>query len=191
MTIIEPCCIDRQLPALLRSNEDTSQYFSSNGDWTLRQLMMAVSYMVPGGVMVLAIPEVDVFLLRVLRTYLVKEWCNGIILLTWKNQEDMVRMELGKHLSSVAYAHDERYALSQFGLTNGSHSLVIIGPMLLEINNNYSTYSGYYGRDNDVFYNAMGGVISRVRTSKQIKNSLNDDLLQVLSTNLDKEDEGI
>jgi hypothetical protein len=91
----------------------------------------------------------------------------------------------------VAYAHDERYALSQFGLTNGSHSLVIIGPMLLEINNNYSTYSGYYGRDNDVFYNAMGGVISRVRTSKQIKNSLNDDLLQVLSTNLDKEDEGI
>lgn len=189
--IIEPCCIDRQLPTLLRSN-GVYHFFSSNGDWTFEKLMSAVSYMVSGGVMVLAIPEVDVFLLRTIRTYIVKGWYRGVILLTSNNQEELVTTELGKYQSSVVYVHDERYKLSQFALNDGEHSLVIQGPLLLEMDNHYSTYSAYFGKDAGAFVNAMGGVISRVRTAANHKlENINDELRRILSLNLSEENEGI
>lgn len=65
---IQPCCIHRELPLLMRGTARC--YFQSNVDWTLQDLMKAISCLVPSCEAVVCMPVVDVYLLRTLRTYL-------------------------------------------------------------------------------------------------------------------------
>ena len=90
---IQPCCIEKELPELLRKQPFC--FFQSNGDWTVRDLMKAVSEMVPHAMCLMAIPEVDVYLLRTLRTYLSKGWYRGLVLVTAEPQGELVRQEMG------------------------------------------------------------------------------------------------
>lgn len=187
---IQPCCINQELPPIARQ---PFSFFQSNGDWTVDKLMASVSQLVENAVCVMVIPEVNVFLLRTLNTYLAKDWYKSIILLTTSNQAEMVRAEFGSNISRVLYAHHKQVADGQFALTNFKHYLVIQGPLLLENDFTLCSYSSSYGNSNDSngerakqtvssFKAAFDAVIPRLRMHTDIASD--NELIQKL-INLD------
>lgn len=164
---IEPCCIDRQLPHLLR--KDNFSFFQSNGDWSVMDLMKAISYMAEGGVAVFMMPTVDVFFLRTLRTYLVKDWYRSVILLTAIDQSELIGKELGSVINRVCYARNAMVRDSGLFLTDFHYYLVINGPLYLGKSTGLCHYSAYYGIDSSVFVNAIEAIVSRVKTAVVIQ----------------------
>ena len=115
---VQPCCIDNELPKLLREAKGGFCFFQTNGDCTLSKVLNAVSSMVgnDGHVMVLTVGEVDVMMLRTLEQYLRREWSKAVLLLTAKSQEALVRSELGGYLKRVHYAVDPMVVDGQIAL---------------------------------------------------------------------------
>ena len=75
MAYLEPCCIENQLPALLR-REKGNALFQTNGDVTIEKLMQAACCMASGGFgeYWICIREVDVVLMRFLRHWMNRGW---------------------------------------------------------------------------------------------------------------------
>lgn len=160
MAYIEPCCIDKQLPPVLKQ---PFAFFQSGGDWTVAELMKAASFLVEKAVCVLVIPEVDVFLLRKLNTFLVKKWYEGVVLLTNTNQADLVLSEFGSNIPRVHYATSPQVADGQFALTNFSNHLLIQGPMLLEKDFILSNYSSSMSSYSELFKAGLEAAIPKLR----------------------------
>ncbi len=165
---IQPCCIDRQLPEVLRKQKIS--FFQSMGDWTTQDLMKAVSCLVMEDcVAIMAIYKVDVYLLRTLRTYLAKGWYKGVVLLTHDDQTELIKGELSAYLPKVCYAHNKQIYESAFQLTNGHQFLTIIGDLLLENDMHFHYYSASYDTNRERFYEMASPFFARVKTSPAIK----------------------
>ena len=167
---VQPCCIEKELPQLLRERPFT--FFQSNGDWTVKDLMKAVAYLVPDATCLLSIPEVDVYLLRLLHMYLLKGWYRNMVLVTRESQEALVRSVFGDSLPNVTYTSNNQVMDGVFALSNGNSRLLIQGPLLTEIDFTLCQYAGYYGTDSAVFYGGIEALIAKVRTGARI---LSDD----------------
>lgn len=104
--IIDPCCIDNQLPKLMQSK--SSGCFYSNGDWGAEKLIWATAWMVEGSAMtVLLMQSVDVYFLRYLRQCLQRGWTSAIALATKDDCTELVEKELKGYQDCVLYAHRE------------------------------------------------------------------------------------
>ena len=109
MAYIEPCCIDRQLPGLIKQSRAGFCFFQTSGDVTLEKLLGAVSHMasgVGGHVLMLTVPEVDIPMLRTLAYYFRRGWTQALLLLTREAQTALIESELADYLASVHYAAD-------------------------------------------------------------------------------------
>ena len=158
---IQPCCIEKELPQLLKQHPFC--FFQSNGDWTTQDLMKAVSCLVNHAVVLLAIPEVDVYLLRTLRTYLSKGWYRGLVLVTAEPQGELVKAEMGSMLPLVTYANHHQVQDGLLALTDFGKFLVVQGAMLTEKDFSLCQYAGYYGTDGKVFASAVEAVSARAK----------------------------
>ena len=106
---IEPCCIDKQLPALIRRSQGGFCFFQTNGDCDLKKLLDSVSHMasgVGGHVLVLTIPEVDITMLRTLAYYFRRGWTRALLLLTRAVQTELIQTELADYIDHIHYAAD-------------------------------------------------------------------------------------
>ena len=81
---IEPCCADRQLPALLRESQPRAVLFQTAGDVTFDQLLKAVSSMAGNNIltMTLAVPEVTAKMQKTIDHYQQREWITTVNVLT-------------------------------------------------------------------------------------------------------------
>lgn len=81
---VEPCCVDNELPRLLRQSGGSAVLFQTSGDVTLEHLMKAVMLMVGDRprVMTLAVPSVDAEVQTLLQRYLRLEWVARLRLIT-------------------------------------------------------------------------------------------------------------
>ena len=169
---IQPCCIEKELPQLLKQHPFC--FFQSNGDWTVRDLMKAVSEMVPHAVCLMALPEVDVYLLRTLRTYLSKGWYRGLVLVTAEPQGELVRQEMGSMLPLVTYANHNQVQDGLLALTDFGKFLVVQGAMLTEKDFSLCQYAGFYGPSSTVFASAVEAVSARAKMGAFIKSPHED-----------------
>ena len=73
---IEPCCIDNQLPRLLRQSDGHAAMFQTSGDVTLEHMIKALMPMVGDRprVLTLALPVVDDDVIALLQRYMRLEW---------------------------------------------------------------------------------------------------------------------
>ena len=109
MPYIEPCCIDRQLPGLIKQSRAGFCFFQTSGDVTLEKLLGAVSHMASGAgghILILTVPEVDIPMLRTLAYYFRRGWTQALLLLTREVQTALIESELADYLASVHYAAD-------------------------------------------------------------------------------------
>lgn len=163
---IQPCCIDNELPPVIRQG---FAFFQSNGDWKATQLMSAVSCLVPESVCVLMTPEADMFLLRELARYVAKGWYTGVLLLTADNQKEAVKEAFGKYIDRVQYACDKQVSDGLFALTNGCEHMVIQGPLLNESDFSLCNYAASFGKSDSLFYSAIEASLPKLKLGALIK----------------------
>lgn len=133
MAYLEPCCIENQLPALLR-REKGNALFQTNGDVTIEKLMQAACCMASGGFgeYWIVVREVDVVLMRFLRHWMQRGWIRELRLLTVGDQRETVASELGEELMAhVDYGWREGLGLEAFCVVGERESMVVQGEMLL------------------------------------------------------------
>lgn len=82
--IIEPCCAERQLPALLREQKGRAALFQTYGDVTFGKLLKSVSCMAGDDhlTMTLAVREVTGKMRRTLQDYQNRQWITTLRVLT-------------------------------------------------------------------------------------------------------------
>ena len=190
---VEPCCVDRVLPSLLKTSASGSAkggfaFFTTNGDITFAKFAAAISSLAGSGHrMTLVIPEVDVMLLREIKRYFDRGWTRELNLLTQSNQEQMVSEELSGYMDRVTYAADPMVidGLLAFepwtqGVRNNvqsrtdtgvpdpsvSPSVIIQGAMLREVDFSFSLYAAYYGSDADI----IDGALKPIRSKLKLRN---------------------
>jgi len=203
---VQPCCIQNELPKLLRQAKGGFCFFQTNGDCTLSKVLNAVSSMVGnnGHVMVLTVSEVDVMMLRTLEQYLRREWSKAVLLLTARSQEALVRSELGGYLKRVHYAVDPMVVDGQVALlgcpkgdtggdrprsdikdiTEGSVptvSLIIQGAMLGQVDFSLSLYAAWLGKDKEVVKSAINPIVAKLKTKAVIDHHEQPDIARILN----------
>lgn len=176
---LEPCCIGKEIPKLLKEHTFKDKAgktrnavcFQSGGDWTVTDLMKAVICLADKGLLILAIPQVDENLMRTVSTYLSREWCKELLLVTAEGQEELVRENLSGHLENVTYSVNKGLYEGFLGLSNGNKHLIVNGPMLLEKDFSICQYSAMYGDDPDIIYSATDAFRPLLRMNSVIKGS--------------------
>lgn len=176
---LEPCCIAKDLPKLLKENTfrhktgkiRNAVFFQSAGDCTVTDLMKAVTCLADKGLLILALPEVDENLLRTVSTYLSRGWCKELLLVTSEGQEQLVRDSLAGHLDNVTYSVNKGLYEGFLGLSNGHDYVAVNGPMLLDKDFSICQYSAMYGDDPDIIYSATDAFRPLLRMNSVIKGS--------------------
>lgn len=134
MAYLEPCCIENQLPSLLR-REKGNALFQTNGDVTIEKLMQAACCMASGGFgeYWIVVREADVVLMRTLAYWIDRGWIRSLHLLTDGNQQSLVASELGeKRMKQTDYGWREGLASAQmFCCVGDRETIVVQGEMLL------------------------------------------------------------
>lgn len=174
---IEPCCFDKQLRSMSRQ---PIAYFQTNGDVLVSSFLKALMQCVPGGMLILTMPQVDVPLLRKLYTYLVKDWLSAVVLLTSTDQTELIRGEFGDKIDRVHYAFHSQVIDGQLAMTNFSDCLVLQGAMLIEKDFSLCNYSLSCNRNAEMFKSALHGTVPRLRQQPVIK-SEHQDVLKFLA----------
>ena len=95
MNIIEPCCAERQLPALLREQKGRAVLFQTYGDVTFDKILNSVSSMAGNDhlTMTLCCREMTDKMQRTLKRYQEREWITTLRLLTDDLQGEVVCIE--------------------------------------------------------------------------------------------------
>lgn len=204
---IEPCCIDNQLPQLLKQAPYGFVFFQTNGDVTLEKLLGAVSHMAGNEhVIILTVPEVDVMMLRTMAYYFRRGWMRALLLLTASSQRDLIEGELAGYLDRVQYAVDPLVLDGQVALmgcqttpapprsasplatdegrknSGGEEKyLVIQGAMLGQADFSLSLYCAWLGTRADMLEAAVSPLIAKLKTKPVIDHHEQADIARVLN----------
>ena len=191
---IEPCCIDKQLPALIRRSQGGFCFFQTNGDCDLKKLLDSVSHMasgVGGHVLVLTVPEVDITMLRTLAYYFRRGWTRALLLLTRAVQTELIQTELADYIDHIHYAADPLIIDGQLAILStstvpepaegqGSSGLIIQGAMLSQPDFSLSLYSAWLGTDRDIIRSAIDPAIAKLKAKPQIDHSQHPEVARIL-----------
>ena len=132
---LEPCCIENQLPQLLR-RERGNALFQTNGDVTIEKLMQAACCMASGGFgeYWIVVREADIVLMRTLAHWIDRGWIRRLCLLTEADQRTLVASELGtERMKLTDYGWREGLAASQLFCCIGDRETIVVqGEMMLQ-----------------------------------------------------------
>ena len=132
---LEPCCIENQLPQLLR-RERGNALFQTNGDVTIEKLMQAACCMASGGFgeYWIVVREADIVLMRTLAHWIDRGWIRRLCLLTETDQRTLVASELGtERMKLTDYGWREGLAASQLFCCIGDRETIVVqGEMMLQ-----------------------------------------------------------
>ena len=93
MEYMEPCCVGRELLALLK--EMPVVPFQTNGNVTLEHFMKGLSEFAGNELeIVLAVPVIDIPMLRMLAWYYRRGWAKKVVIMTKENQKELIAKEL-------------------------------------------------------------------------------------------------
>ena len=135
MAYLEYCCIENQLPQLLR-RERGHALFQTNGDVTIEKLMQAACCMASGGFgeYWIVVREADIVLMRTLAHWIDRGWIRRLCLLTETDQRTLVATELGTERMKITdYGWREGLAASQLFCCIGDRETIVVqGEMMLQ-----------------------------------------------------------
>lgn len=189
---IEPCCIDKDLPALIRRSQGGFCFFQTNGDCDLKKLLDSVSHMasgVGGHVLVLTVPEVDILILRTLAYYFRRGWTRALLLLTRAVQTELIQTELADYIDHIHYAADPLIIDGQLAILSALtvpelvEGLIIQGAMLSQPDFSLSLYTAWLGTDRDIIRSAIDPAIAKLKAKPQIDHSQHPEVARILERN--------
>lgn len=147
---VEPCCVDNELPRLLRQSGGSAVLFQTSGDVTLEHLMKAVMLMVGDRprVMTLAVPSTDAEVLALLQRYLRLEWVARLRLITSESApiaaQQLLSIGVDRGRLQLSIVDDARpLGLLMFSGPNGT--VAIQGQIEPTTRKGFHLYSAIYG----------------------------------------------
>lgn len=145
-TIIEPCCAERQLPALLREQKGRAVLFQTYGDVKLTAMTKAVSGMTGRGHrMTLAVPAVAKETLQFAAKGIRLGTMTTLRLITRDDQSALIREHLAAPI--IDYAIDPALAFSLL-MFDGPQGVVILqGDILQAVTPALRLYAGQFATD--------------------------------------------
>lgn len=166
---MEPCCIARRLPALLKEQGGRTLY-QTNGDVTVAKMMKELSSIVgPSHVLTFVRPTLTDGLLKTLRYYLMRGWTTEVRILTSEDQYQTVSEALKEHLTAVTYATDplvDGVGMIAFTGERGL-TLAIQGPMLEEVQPQTCLYAAELTKGPSDLMEAINSKLRTKRVSLQ------------------------
>ena len=180
MAYIEPCCAERQLPALIRESRWLC-FFQTAGDVTIEKLYQATASLVSNDpqTMLLVVPEADLQLLRFLAYAFRRSWLRALLLLTQTAQKELVETELQPYLPAVHYAADPmvldglcvvaseqlRVKSEELGAQSGEKkkALILQGPILSNPDPSLCQYVACLTTSNDTVRQASDAAVAKLR----------------------------
>lgn len=198
MAYIEPCCAERQLPALIRESRGLC-FFQTAGDVTIEKLFQATASLVSNDpkAMLLVVPEADLQLLRFLAYAFRRSWLRALLLLTQTAQRELVETELQPYLPAVHYAADPMvldglYVVASEQLRVKSEdlagaqggekrkALILQGPILSHPDPSLCQYVACLTTSNDTVRQASDAAVAKLRLKPLIDHSDNEAVAAVL-----------
>jgi hypothetical protein len=185
MAYIEPCCAERQLPALIRESRGLC-FFQTAGDVTIEKLFQATASLVSNDpkAMLLVVPEADLQLLRFLAYAFRRSWLRALLLLTQTAQRELVETELQPYLPAVHYAADPmvfdglcvvaseqlRVKSEELGAQSGEKrkALILQGPILSQPDPSLCQYVACLTTSNDTVRQATDAAVAKLRLKSLI-----------------------
>lgn len=165
MAYIEPCCCERQLPALMKERELC--FFQTSGDVTLEKLLNSVAYLAGDEhTLLLAVAEVDREMLKSLAYYFRRGWTRALLLVTQTDQRSLVEQELGQWLTRVHYAADPLILDGLCAVIGQQRAVVIQGAMLSSQDFSLCQYAVWHGSDREVLSQAIDPLIAKLKTKR-------------------------
>ena len=180
MAYIEPCCAERQLPALIRESRGLC-FFQTAGDVTIEKLFQATASLVSNDpkAMLLVVPEADLQLLRFLAYAFRRLWLRALLLLTQTAQKELIETELQPYLPAVHYAADPmvldglcvvaseqlRVKSEELGAQSGEKrkALILQGPILSHPDPSLCQYVACLTTSNDTVRQASDAAVAKLR----------------------------
>lgn len=132
---IEPCCIQNQLPAILRESGSYGMFYSQ-GDWGVPKLWNAVSSLVSSQdadvVTVIVMPDINLNFVRIIEREFRMGWSKAVMLVTASDCTSLLEANLSpEHLDCITYA-PRQYAANKCNLWirwSQRAALTICGPL--------------------------------------------------------------
>ena len=105
---IEPCCIQNQLPEIIRESGRFGMFYSQ-GDWGVPKLWNAVESLVPSQdadvITLLVLPDINLQFVRLIERELRMGWSRAFMLVTATDCTALLEANLSpEHLACVTYA---------------------------------------------------------------------------------------
>lgn len=150
---IEPCCIDNQLPRLLRQSDGHAAMFQTSGDVTLEHMIVALMPMVGDRprVLTLALPVVDDDVVALLQRYMHLEWVAHLNLITSQPlselQPQLERIGVAMDRITVAIVTDAT-TLGLLVFTGASATAAVQGQLELSVRKGLHLYSALFAPTN-------------------------------------------
>lgn len=185
---IEPCCIDRQLPKVLRESKSGFAFFQTNGDVTITKLLNATACMVaPDNLtLVVVMPEIEITTLRLMAHYFRQGWIRALLVLTQVPAHDLIVSELEDYKDRVHVAADPMVIDGQVAVIGPAvegqsvRGLVIQGAMLAQPDFALSLYTAWCGNGNEVLHWALDAVIAKLNTKALTSTTDQPDIARIL-----------
>ena len=179
VTMIEPCCAERQTGSWLRENKGHAVMLQTQGDVTLKKWMQAVMLMAGAlrpRTLTLAISEpMAKDTEAVLAKHLALGWVEHLTLLTREalTAEDVQRLAQRcewtpeRLLEHVTLASDETYRSDVMIFAGQDGTVVIQGPMVAKPTKVLTLYAGLYGKqDAPAVRQAVAPIMAFIRARK-------------------------
>lgn len=150
---IEPCCIDNQLPRLLRQSDGHAAMFQTSGDVTLEHMIVALMPMVGDRprVLTLALPVIDDDVAALLQRYMRLEWVAHLNLITSQPQAELQpqleRIGVAMDRITVAIVTDAT-TLGLLVFTGASATAAVQGQLESSVRKGLHLYSALYAPTN-------------------------------------------
>lgn len=165
MAYIEPCCCERQLPALMKERELC--FFQTSGDVTLEKLLNSVAYLAGDEhTLLLSVAEVDREMLKSLAYYFRRGWTRALLLVTQTDQRSLVEQELGQWLTRVHYAADPLILDGLCAVIGSQKAVIIQGAMLSSQDFSLCQYALWQGSDEEVVRQAIDPLVAKLKTKR-------------------------
>ena len=150
---VEPCCIDNQLPRLLRQSDGHAAMFQTSGDVTLEHMIVALMPMVGDRprVLTLALPVIDDDVAALLQRYMRLEWVAHLNLITSQPlselQPQLERIGVAMDRITVAIVTDST-TLGLLVFTGASATAAVQGQLESSVRKGLHLYSALFAPTN-------------------------------------------
>lgn len=162
--LIESCCTERLLPALLREAKGGAATWLTMGDVTLKRYSESLARLAGNRTQTtLVVRRPDLQMMRWAKRWLDMGWTTELRIMSREDCRELVREELSGHMSKVVLAVDETVDDEMLSWEGELGTVVVCGRMLSVVEAGIKTYAGYFGVERGVMRELLEATEARIK----------------------------